>query len=164
MDTNNEIRLLLRFYKDVDDKMENVIQKFKNFTEYDKSHFNIKLCDDHIWFYIIGDKKQYWSPHLHLQLESKENNKTHIRGLFGPDQTLWTFFMFLHFIVAGIFIIFGMIGYSHYSLKQSIISDIVIMFLMVVVWFLLYIIARQIRSNGNGQMNELEELFLKIID
>ena len=163
METENEVRLLMRFYKDVDQKMAEVLLKFKNFTDYDRSHFNMKLCDDHIWIYIIGSKKEYWSPHLHLEFEAKGEHKTHIRGLSGPDQTLWTLFMFLHFLVAGIFIIFGMIAYSNYTLKQAITFDIIVMSLMVIVWILLYVIACQIRSNGNGQMHELEKLFSKIM-
>jgi len=38
-----------------------------------------------------------------------------------------------------------------------------VMALMVFSWFLMYLIAKQIRQNGNNQMNELENLFLKII-
>ena len=163
MDNQKEVRLLLRFYKNVDLNMDDVLLKFKIFKDYDASHFNIKLCEDHIWIFIIGNKKKYWSPHLHLEFETKEENKTHIRGLFGPDQTLWTLFMFLHFLVAGVFIIFGMIAYSDYSLKQPITFDIIVMSLMIIVWILLYVIARQIRSNGNGQMHELEKLFSTII-
>ena len=163
MDNQKEVRLLLRFYKNVDLNMDDVLLKFKIFNDYDASHFNIKLCDDHIWIFIIGNKKKYWSPHLHLEFETKEENKTHIRGLFGPDQTLWTLFMFLHFLVAGVFIIFGMIAYSNHTLKQPITFDIIVMSLMIIVWILLYVIARQIRSNGNGQMHELEQLFSKII-
>jgi len=72
--------------------------------------------------------------------------------------------MFLHFMVAGIFIIFGMIAYSNYSLKQSYLMDVVVMTLMTFVWFLLYVIARQIRYKGNEQMNELENLFLEIVE
>lgn len=164
MDANNEIRLRLRFYKDVDDSIENVQQKFETYSQKELTDFIINVHEHHIWFYVVGTKKHYWSPHLHLQLESKNENETHIRGLFGPDQTLWTFFMFLHFIVAGIFTIFGMIAYSNYTLKQSYIMNIVVMVIMIVVWFLLYFIARQIRWKGNSQMNDLENLFLKIIE
>ena len=164
MDANNEIRLRLRFYKDVDDNIENVQQKFENYSKNDLTDFAINVHENHIWFYVIGPKKRFWSPQLHLQLEPKTEKETHIRGLFGPDQTLWTFFMFLHFIVAGIFTIFGMIAYSNCTLKQSYIMDAVVMALMVIVWFLLYFIARQIRWKGNSQMNDLENLFLKIIE
>jgi hypothetical protein len=38
------------------------------------------------------------------------------------------------------------------------------MVLMVVVWFLLYFIAKQIRKNGNEQMNRLEGKFLEILE
>jgi hypothetical protein len=164
MNTNNSIRLLLRFYKDVSENNEIVQQKFENYAKNDLADFKIKACENHVWIYIKGIKKQYWSPHLHLQIEPKGEKETHIRGLFGPDQTLWTFFMFLHFMVAGIFTIFGMIAYSNYTLKQSYVMDLVVMTLMVLVWFLLYIIARQIRYKGNEQMNELENLFLRIIE
>jgi len=152
----------LRFYKDVNEAISQVRQKFENYAQQPMEDYKIKTCENHIWFYIVGTKKQYWSPHLHIELEPKENH-THIRGLFGPDQTLWTLFMFLHFVVAGIFTIFGMILYSNIRLKQPYVFDLVVMGLMVVVWFLLYFIARQIRFNGNGQMDELEALFLKIL-
>ncbi|PWA03960.1 hypothetical protein [Flavobacterium psychrotolerans] len=163
MDATHEIRLRLRFYKDIDETIATVQQKFKEYAQKKSPDFKIKVCEDHIWFYIIGLKKQYWSPHLHLHLEPKGEKETHIRGLFGPDPTLWTFFMFLHFIVAGIFTIFGMIAYSNYMLKQSYMTDLAVMALMVFVWFLLYFIARQIRFQGNGQMEELEKLFLDIV-
>jgi divalent metal cation (Fe/Co/Zn/Cd) transporter len=96
-------------------------------------------------------------------MEGNEKNVTHIRGLFGPAQTLWTFFMFLHFFVAGTFLLFGMFAYSNYTLKEPMMMDLVIMFFMVIVWFLLYVIARQLREKGNDQMNDLENEFEKIL-
>lgn len=163
MDANHEIRLRLRFYKDVDDSIENVQQKFELYSKKELTDFIINVHENHIWFYVVGIKKRFWSPHLHLQLEPKTEKTTHIRGLFGPDQTLWTFFMFLHFIVAGVFTIFAMIAYSNYTLKQPIFMDVMVMITMILVWFLLYFIARQIRRKGNGQMNEMEHLFLEIL-
>ncbi|WP_298221144.1 hypothetical protein [Flavobacterium sp.] len=162
MDTSQALRLRLRFYKDLEEPIDEVRQKFEDQAQTSSKDYKIKICENHIWFYVIGAKKQYWSPHLHIELEPKENH-THIRGLFGPDQTLWTLFMFLHFVVAGIFTIFGMILYSNIRLKQPYVFDLVVMVLMTIVWFLLYFIARQIRFNGNGQMDELEALFLKIL-
>lgn len=163
METSNDVRLRLRFYKDVTGEINQVRKKFENYAQKVSDNFKISVCDDHIWLNIIGEKRQYWSPHLHLELESREDH-THIRALFGPAQTLWTFFMFLHFLVAGIFIIFGMILYSNIGLKQPYAFDLLVMGLMVIVWFLLYFIARQIRFNGCGQMDELEALFLEILE
>ncbi|MGV9004799.1 hypothetical protein [Flavobacterium sp.] len=164
MNTENEIRLRLRFYKDVSEPISVIKEKFQEHRDRQPHDYSVKVNDEHIWFHFKGEKKHYWSPHLHLELESKEENGTHIRGLFGPDSTLWTLFMFLHFVVAGIFTIFGMFAYSNYTLKVPLITDIVIMFIMVIIWFLLYVIARQIREKGHDQMNELEQAFLKIIN
>ena len=96
-------------------------------------------------------------------MESKGENQTHIRGLFGPDPNLWTFFMFLHFMIAGTFIIFCGIAYSDYVLKKPTAGDLVVMSMMVFAWLLLYVVAKQIRSNGEKQMNDIEKVFLEII-
>ena len=160
----NEIRLRLRFYRDVNDPVAVLKEKFQAHRDSQPYDYSVKVNDEHIWFHFKGEKKQYWSPHLHLELESKEDNTSHIRGLFGPDSTLWTLFMFLHFVVAGIFTIFGMIAYSNYTLNAPMMMNLVVMFIMVLVWFLLYVIARQIREKGYEQMNELENAFLRIIN
>ncbi len=163
MEVDNEVRLLLRFYKDVPQNTENVLQKFKAYKEEKKPNYNLKISGTHIWIFINGEQKKYYSPHLHLELENRSENETHIRGLFGPDPTLWTFFMFLHFIIAGVFLVFCGILYSNFVLKNPLTSNYIVLALMVISWFLLYFIARQIRHNGNDQMHELEKLFEKIL-
>jgi hypothetical protein len=164
MDANNEIRLRLRFYKDVTENIDVVRQKFEDYKINCTEDCHLKTKHNHIWMNMPDGKREYWSPHLHLELEAKDTNETHIRGLFGPEPTLWTLFMFLHFMVAGIFVIFSAIAYSNYMLKLPTTIDLFVMLLMVIVWFLLYFIARQIRFKGYKQMNELEEKFLKILE
>ena len=100
MDANNEIRLRLRFYKDVTENIDLVRQKFENYKLNCTEDCHLKIRHNHIWMNMPEAKREYWSPHLHLELESKSENETHIRGLFGPEPTLWTLFMFLHFMVA----------------------------------------------------------------
>lgn len=42
----------------------------------------------------------YWKPNLALRTETDpEHNQTVIRGIFGPSSAVWTFFMFLYFIL-----------------------------------------------------------------
>ena len=164
MDANNEIRLRLRFYKDVPETVDAIREKFEKFKINCTDDCHLKIKHNHIWMNVPESKREYWSPHLHLELETNENKETHIRGLFGPEPTLWTLFMFLHFMVAGIFIVFGAIAYSNYILKIPTTFDLIVMLLMVIVWFLLYFIAKQIRFKGNGQMNELEANFLEILE
>jgi hypothetical protein len=164
MEVDNEVRLILRFYKDVSQNRDTVLKKFENFKQQKNPNYSLKISGTHVWIFIHGDQKKYYSPHLHLEMEKKEETETHIRGLFGPDPTLWTFFMFLHFIIAGIFLIFCGILYTNYVLKTPLTTDYVVIGLMFVMWFLLYFIARQIRHNGNDQMHELEKLFKEILE
>lgn len=166
MENHNEVRLRPRFYKDLDENIDSVREKFVNYKKNLPSDFFMKVRGNYIQFTIIGDKQKYWSPHLTIELEEKEGSNgqaTHIRGLFGPAQTLWTFFIFLHFIVAGLFLVFMMFAYSNYSLDKSVTSNVIGMSLMVVVWLLLYFFGRQTRANGYEQMDELEQEFLKAI-
>jgi hypothetical protein len=167
MDTQQEIRLRPRFYKDIEQNIEIVREKFINYRQKNSAtYFLMKVRNNHIQFTFSSEKRHYWSPHLSIELEEKEGhekNVTQIRGLFGPDQTLWTLFVFLHFIVAGVFILFGMFAISDYSLNKPITIDLVVMFTMILVWFVLYVIARQIREKGQAQADELEAIFLDVL-
>jgi len=164
METDNEVRLLLRFYKDMPQKSKTLLQKFEDYKKTKNSNYLVKTGGNHIWLHIIGERKKYYSPHLHLEFESPNENETHIRGLYGPDPMLWSLFMFLHFIIAGTFLFYCGILYSNYILKNSLTLDFVILGLMVIFWFSLYFIARHIRHKGIYQMKELEKLYLQILE
>lgn len=166
MNTEESISLRLRFYKDVNETVDVVRQKFIDYKPKLSGDYQMKIRRNHIQFTVVGDKQRYWSPYLSIELEEKEGSNgraTHIRGLFGPAQTMWTFFIFLHFIIAGIFLVFAMLAFSNYWLKTSYVKEVIISGLMILSWALLYFIGRQTRENGYGQMEELEQEFLKII-
>jgi hypothetical protein len=97
-------------------------------------------------------------------LNENEDQTTHVKGLFGPDQTVWTFFMFLHFFLGGVFLIFSMMAYSHWSLKQSVVVDFSMMFFMAILWVLLYFQARINRKKCAPQMHKLEDLMNRILE
>ncbi len=164
MELDNNLVLRPRFQKDVVLSIDEIIVQATKLKEEVKEDYRVKISDHHIFLFITLAKRKYYSPHLHLELEEKDDKTTHIKCLFGPDQTVWTFFMFLHFLVAGVFAVFGMFAISDGMLKENITLDLVIMSLMVLVWFLLYFIAKQIRYQGRYQIMELMRLFLRIVE
>lgn len=164
MEVENNIVLRPRFHKDIALTTETILENAKKLKEEVKEDYRIKVSDNHIFLFITLAKRKYYSPHLHIELEEKEDKTTHVKGLFGPDQTVWTFFMFLHFIIAGIFLIFSMIAYSHWRLKQSTTLDFIIMGTMVVFWFALYAQARINRKKCAPQMYKLEDLMNRILE
>ena len=163
MEPEKSIALRPRFEVESKKSVEQILERAKILKSELKSDYQIKIIDEHLYFYFSKEKRKYYSPFLHLELEADEG-KTIIKGLFGPEQLLWTLFMFLHFIVAGLFLVFSMMAYTHWSLNQSIVLDIVVMTFMVVFWILLYVIARINREKGVPQMHELENLMYKVLE
>lgn len=166
MNTEDSIALRLRFYKDINETVDTVRQKFIDYKNHLPEDYLMKIRKNYIQFTVVGEKQRYWSPYLTIELEEKEGsdgNITHLKGLFGPAQTMWTFFIFLHFIIGGIFLVYSMFALSNYLLKTSFTKDLIVMGLMIATWILLYFIGKQTRENGYGQMEELEQEFLKII-
>jgi hypothetical protein len=164
MEIESTIALRPSFNQDVSKSIEEILENASKIKEEVKDDYRVKISDHHIFFFITLAKRKYYSPHLHIELSEKEDKTTNIKGLYGPDQTVWTFFMFLHFIIAGIFLIFSMIAYSHWRLKQSTTLDFIIMWLMVVFWFALYFQARINRKKCQPQMHELDKLMTRVLE
>lgn len=164
MELEKSIELRPRFQKEVSKSTEEILKNAAQLKEVVKEDYRIKVSDHHIFFFITLAKRKYYSPHLHIELTENEDKTTQVKGLFGPDQTVWTFFMFMHFIVAGVFLIFMMMAYSHWTLKQSTIVDFIIMGAMVVIWFALYAQARINRKKCEPQMYQLEALMNRILE
>ena len=163
MEPEKSIALRPRFEVESKKTVAEILERAKTLKSELKSDYQIKIIDEHLYFYFSKEKRKYYSPFLHLELEANED-KTTVKGLFGPEQLLWTLFMFLHFIIAGLFLVFAMMAYTHWSLKQSVVLDVVVMTFMVVFWILLYVIARINREKGVPQMHELEDLMHKVLE
>lgn len=164
MDIENSIELRPRFQKDIPKPIAVILENAQKIKDEVKEDYRIKVSDHHIFFFITLAKRKYYSPHLHIELSVNEDQTTHVKGLFGPDQTVWTFFMFLHFFVGGVFLIFSMMAYSHWSLKQSVVVDFSMMFFMAILWMLLYFQARINRKKCAPQMHKLEDLMNRVLE
>lgn len=160
---HKSISLRPRFSAKSDKSVETLIRRTETLKQELKNRYIFVISGRQIWVYFHRNQQKYYSPHLQLEFQSKEDS-THISGLFGPAPALWTFFMFLHFAVATTFIVFMIAAYSHHLLKESFSFDIIMMGMMVVVWFALYFSARIIRNRGTSQMYELNDVFNKIIE
>ena len=163
MEPEKSIALRPKFEVESKKSVAEILERAKTLKSELKSDYQIKIIDEHLYFYFSKEKRKYYSPFLHLELEANEDRTT-VKGLFGPEQLWWTLFMFLHFIIAGLFLVFAMMAYTHWSLNQSIVLDVVVMTFMVVFWILLYVIARINREKGVPQMHELEDLMYKVLE
>ncbi|HMB64719.1 MAG TPA: hypothetical protein VKN36_16685 [Eudoraea sp.] len=134
-----------------------------NFIEFQRSPYIVKRLDDHIFIKFKREHAHFWSPQLHLEFTEENHHTCEVHGLFGPNPTLWTFFMFLHFGVATLFIILGIWAYSNASLGRPYQLQLGAMAFMVLVWVVLYLFGRLGKRRGRPQMNELHQFMKEAI-
>jgi hypothetical protein len=128
-----------------------------------KTPFVVKRIDDHVFIKFNAEKVHFWSPQLHLEIIAVDEKNSTLFGIFGPNPTLWTFFMFLHFGVATIFIILGVWAYSSASLGRPYSFQLMLMLLMALLWFILYAFGRAGRYKGKPQMRQLYDFMHKVL-
>lgn len=159
-DLTKEIVLRPRFQVALRTDMETLKHTYDT---HKKDGFLISRLDEHIFIKFRKADTNFWTPQLHLELSSYEQGVSNIRGVFGPNPTLWTFFMFLHFGVGTLFVILGIFAYSNHSLGKDITFLMMGMFFLVLIWFALYAFGRMGKSKGEGQMDQLKSMFRETI-
>lgn len=68
--------------------------------------------------YPLKKDQHYWSPQLTIHFEKSEQGSL-IRGLYGPQPTVWTMFMFFYSLIGFITLIAAMVSLSYWSLGQD---------------------------------------------
>lgn len=154
----NEIVLRPRFQINLQSPAQPLLELFQNA---DTPPFIIKTSDQHVFIKFNRSESDFWSPQLQIEVVEQEDGNSIIYGLIGPNPTLWTFFMFVHFGVATLFIIFGVWAYSNNALGKGIGPQLGLMALMVVTWIVLYVFGRIGKRKGRSQMHQLHEFILK---
>lgn len=162
MPTTNTIILRPRFKIDIPKPNETVLQTFQD-AKKTQSDFIISRIDDHVFIKFPKHKQHFWSPQLHLEINEVSNNSCLLRGLFGPSPTVWTFFMFLHFMVAGLFIAFGIWAYTNFTLKTGYAVQLCLMLFMVIIWFVLYFAGSIGKASSKNEMGELYDFMNRVL-
>lgn len=160
---SNKIILRPRFRIELSKNKKDVLAAFSKAAK-TQNNFVIKCIDNHLFIKSPKEKEHIWSPQLHLEVNTIDKDSTcSIKGLFGPNPVIWTFFMFLHFAVATAFFIFGIWTYTNWSLKTSYTLPLITSILMIVLWFLLYFLGRTGKAKGKPEMQELHEFMSSIL-
>lgn len=69
-------------------------------------------------FFVKTVEPSYYNPKLTMRIESEEN-KTIIRGIFGPSAAVWTFFMFLYFAFTVLWMVFITLWFVGKQIKSN---------------------------------------------
>src|SRR5690606_9806879 len=137
----NDIALRPRFKFVINKNKDIVLNTFER-ARSTQSLYIITRIDDHVFIKKSQENRQFWSPQLQIEITEIEEHSCMVSGLVGPNPTVWTLFMFLHFMIACLFIAFGIWTYTNITLNTSYIIQISFMLMMVIIWFLLYFFGR----------------------
>ena len=154
MHLSNEIVLRPRFQIELEQDRTSALNLFEA-KKYSQKKFIVTRVDNHVFIRLPKQDQHFWSPQLHLEILDSDEHGSLLKGLFGPNPTVWTMFMFFHFAVAGLFIAFGIWAYSNKALKINYTLQIVLMVLMVACWFVLYFAGRMGKKTGRSEMHDL---------
>jgi len=161
-DEFNRILLKPRFRLKFKESEQEILEQFSRELAKDSCIYSGKVVDHHVVIDVPQEDEHFWSPQLHVEVE-KEEGFTIVKGILGPKPKIWTFFMFLHFLVAIAFFVFFVIAYSRWSLDQENTFSMIMCLLMPVIWVVLYFFGQLGKKFGYDQMVGLHNLLINTL-
>lgn len=159
--TLDQIRTRPRFKLFTNTEKETYTLHLKNYLK-ENNDFVGKINSETALIRVKTEEKPYWKPYLELKTEfDEEENKTVIRGVFGPSSAVWTFFMFLYMIFSIGWMVCFTLFYVAKQIKHSGFGwafPASMVFLGFI--FLLYIAGRIGRKKGKKEMEKLRNFAL----
>ena len=148
--------------------------RFKIFTEISKDNYTKYLRDflveksteytgninsEAAIIHVRNEADPYWKPCLALRTEfDPEENKTVIRGVFGPTSAVWTFFMFLYFIFGIVWMLVITVWFVEKQIKSNDFPWAVsVFFVMSALLIATYVAAQLGRLKAKKEMQQLRE-------
>lgn len=160
---NSDIHLRPRFKMDFEESQQKLLAKFQNNVRNADCNYCVKVIDGHIVIDIPAEENHFWSPQLHIEIEQIDENRSIVKGLFGPKPQVWTFFMFIHFAMAVAFIGFSIIAYVKWSLKSDYTTPLILTVALPILWVIMYFLGSLGKKRGHKQMDELHGFMMKTL-
>jgi hypothetical protein len=162
MELPNDIVLRPRFTLEYTVLPETILRAYEDVGAISKD-FIVHRADDHIFISIPKNEQHFWSPQLHLEIYKIDSQVTVIKGLYGPSPTVWTLFMFFHFVVFILFMASAVWLYTNITLTLSYIFPLLGMILLFLIWIGLYIAGRIGKKTGRTEMYRLQSFMYSVL-
>ncbi len=160
----NRVLLKPRFKLELDENQQEILDKFTANLEDEDCKYCSKISGNHVFLDVPKSEEHFWSPQLQVEIIKGENDKTIVKGILGPKPQVWTFFMFLHFVVAAAFIIFFVIFYVNWSLDNDYQLSKYMLIGLPILWMVLYFFGQSGKKLGYKQMVELDDFMMKTLE
>lgn len=114
----------------------------------------------HLYIKIHPAHQHFWSPQLHLSLEEQEGQVL-VRGLYGPNPTVWAIFFFGYIIMGLVGLFLGMYGLSLWSLGKEV-SILWSIPALAVVALILYLASQAGQKFAAQQMFDIHHFYERV--
>jgi len=161
---NSEIFLRPRFKLKFKESKQKIIIKFQDNLNEKKCKYCSKIIDNHIIIDVSKEDDHFWSPQLNIEVLDDGDNNSIVKGLFGPKPQIWTLFMFIHFVMAFVFIGFAIMAYVKWTLKSDYTFALTMVILLPILWVLMYFLGSLGKKKGHSQMDELHQFMIKTLE
>jgi len=149
----NETILRPRFSFEIDQPNEIALSSFED-SKKSQSKFIVSRTGNHVFIRVPKARQQITSPQLHLEIIPINEHKSTVKGLFGPSPTVWTLFMFLHFIIIVLILAICIWAYTNWRLESPLSLQIVLLTILCFIWTTLYFLGK---SNKKKRIPEMLE-------
>ena len=160
----NPIRTRPRFKIFTDLEAETCAKQLKSQLKIENQIFQGNINKEVASIWVKTAHNEFWKPYLSLRAE-KEDEKTIIRGTFGPSAAVWTFFMFLYFIFSIIFMVFITIWFVTKQINSQDFPWAIYLSIFALVLLLLTFLATKIgQRKAKTEMEQLKNFAEKTIE
>lgn len=157
----SSFRIRPRFKQSTELSQQIIESKIEKALEDEQADCVAVMLPGHVYLKIPLVERHFWSPQLHVTFEETKD-ATIIRGLYGPNPTVWAIFFFGYVTLGFIFFFVGMWGLSRWSLGLS--ADILwVLPVTAMLALVLYIIAQTGQKIGAEQMFRLHLFYEKTL-
>ncbi len=159
----NKILLKPRFKMEFNESQEDILQKFKDNINDVECKYCSKQSGNLIFLDVPKVESHFWSPQLQIEVIKNIENKTIVKGILGPKPQVWTFFMFIHFALALIFIIDFVLFYVKWSMDKDYQIYKGILIVIPIIWITMYFIGQYGKKMAYKQMLDLDNFLMRTL-
>lgn len=158
----SSFRIRPRFKHLVPKALAEVEKEIIQSLEANQEVYTAGFVQGHAHLLIPVKERHFWSPQLHLSTEASDEG-TIIRGLYGPNPTVWGLFFFGYVALGMAFFFTSFWGLTKWSLDQPAGILWALPFIAVAA-VVLYLIAQMGQKVGAEQMYRLHHFYEEIFE
>ena len=78
------------------------------------SRVEVKNFPGYVTLRIPEEDQHFWSPLLNLSIETDDEGRTVIHGIYGPNANVWTIFLYGYLLIGSLTLFSGLLGISQW--------------------------------------------------